>query len=386
MRIGAALSRTRESDLAAVEAADAAAQGLGGEPCSLAVVFASPEHADHLADIGAAIETRLDPAVIVGAVAQGTVGPGVEAEEGPTVSVWCAAFDGGMALPVRTWSVQQPGGGLMVTGWPDTHPDNVTLLLADPFTYPATEVVGRIGRERTGHEIVGGLVTGGRGATRLLLGDHVYEDGAVGALLRDVDVDVVVSQGCRPVGEPLTVTRADQNVIEELAGEPAASRLQEMFAEADEDDRALMREGLHVGLVTDEYADEFSTGDFVIRGVLGADPETGGVAIGDLAEVGAVVQFQVRDAASADADLVERLAAHCADGHDAAGVLLFTCNGRGRRFFGRPDHDVTAIESALGAPVSGAFCAGEIGPVGDRSYVHGFTASLAVFRDGPDGP
>lgn len=379
MEVGAALSRTSEAGLAAAEAADAAAQALGSAPCGLAVVFASPSHGDDLADVGAAVEARLHPAVLVGGVAQGVVGPGTEAEDGPAVAVWCVSGDGRVEQ-FRTWAVPTPGQGMAVAGWPDTAEDDVVLLLADPFTYPAPAVVTQVGQERPGHRVVGGLVTPGRqGTSRLLLDDQVHDDGAVGVVLSGYDVDTIVSQGCRPIGEPFVVTRAEGNHLLELGGVPAAKRLHEIHESAADEDRRLMQQGIHIGIVADEYRDNFETGDFLIRAVLGADPDSGAVAVGEVVEVGRTVQFQVRDAASAHADLARHLDDY---GRTAAGSLLFTCNGRGRRFFDQADHDVTLVADRLTDRVVGAFCAGEIGPVGRRSFLHGFTASLAVFGGG----
>ncbi len=374
MQVAAALSRAGDGGIAAAEAADAVGARIG-VGCELVVVFATAEHADELASIAAAIEARLEPGVILGAIAQGVVGPGEEVETGPAVSVWAAALAGGQPQPFRAWSVRTPDGGIAVAGWPDPQLDEVTLVLADPFSFPATEVVTRIGEQRPGHRIVGGLVSGGAGRSRLLLDDRVHEDGAVGVVLPAAAVRTVVSHGCRPVGMPLTVTGAERNRILELAGEPATARLQTLLEEVDPADRELLRTGgLHLGLVMDQQQEHYLTGDFRIRGVLGIDPDAGSITVGDLIEVGQVVQFQVRDGRSATDDLQRRLAGV----GPADGGLLFTCNGRGRGLFGVPDHDVTMVGRALGGPVAGAFCAGEIGPVGDRSELHGFTASVVV--------
>ena len=127
-------------------------------------------------------------------------------------------------------------------------------------------------------------------------------------------------------------------------------------------------------MVVDEHRPEFGRGDFLVRGVLGADPDNGALAVGDHVEVGQTVQFHVRDAAAADEDLRALLA-----GTDAAGALLFTCNGRGRAFFGVPDHDAALLDRLLGPlPSAGAFCAGEFGPVGGRNFLHSYTASVAL--------
>jgi small ligand-binding sensory domain FIST len=190
----------------------------------------------------------------------------------------------------------------------------------------------------------------------------------------------LVSQGCRPVGPPFVVTLGEGNVIGELAGAPAADRVREVFDAADRADQTLMRQGLHIGIVIDEYADEHERGDFLVRGVIGADAATGAVAVGDRVRVGQTVRFHVRDARSADGDLrallddLEEL-----DGLSCVGALLFTCNGRGSGLFGVRDHDAGLISAALGgAPLAGFCAAGELGPVGSRSFLHGFTASVLI--------
>ncbi|MBW3579232.1 MAG: FIST C-terminal domain-containing protein [Actinobacteria bacterium] len=383
MQVGAATSRTAEAGLAAAEAADAAAQPLT-DGCRLAVVFTSPAHVDGLPPIAAAVRARLHPEALIAGVAQGVVGPGTEIEDGPAVSVWAAAWEGGEVRPFRSAVGRVDTGAVAVLGWPDTDEDDVTIVLADPHSYPAADVIAHLGRTRPGHRIVGGLLTPGHAPGRLLLAGpdsvEIHLDGAVGVTLSGVPVEVVVSQGCRPVGAPFVVTRAEGNVVFELGGAPAMERLRQIFAEVASEDRVLMQHGLHVGLVADEYRDRLETGDFLIRGVIGADEDTGTIAVGDHVAVGQTIQFQVRDAASAHEDLLAAVSRADRTG-PTAGALLFTCNGRGRRFFGEPDHDARTVADALTDHLGGAFCAGEIGPVGPRSFLHGFTASLAVFHD-----
>lgn len=375
MRTAAGLSHAPEGGIAAAEAADAVGQRLA-VGCDLVVAFIAPDHLDDVPSIVAAIEARLEPGVLLGAVAQGVVGSGEEVESGPAVSIWGADLDGRRPEPFRAWSMRTPEGGIAVAGWPDPDPEQVTLVLADPYSFPASEVVARIGQQRPGHRIIGGLVSGGPERSRLLLDDRIHEDGAVGVVLPAEGLTTVVSHGCRPVGHPFTVTAAERNRILELGGEPATDRLQQLVEEVEEVDRHLLRAGgLHLGLVMDHQQDEYDTGDFRIRGVIGVDPDEGVITVGDLIDVGQVVQFQVRDGASATEDLQRRLTG----AGPAAGGLLFTCNGRGQRLFGVPDHDVSLVEQELGGAVAGAFCAGEIGPVGRRSELHGFTASLLIF-------
>nr|MDP9006656.1 FIST C-terminal domain-containing protein [Actinomycetota bacterium] len=177
--------------------------------------------------------------------------------------------------------------------------------------------------------------------------------------------------------DPMTVTRGEHQIVYELAGRPALERVQELVASLDPSDLALVEQGLHVGRVIDEHKLDYGRGDFLIRNVLGADREVQAVAVGDEVDVGDTLQFQVRDADSADEDLRQLMASERADG-----ALLFTCNGRGSHLFGSADHDAGIISDALGGvPLAGMSCAGEIGPVGGRSFLHGFTASVALFRD-----
>jgi small ligand-binding sensory domain FIST len=179
----------------------------------------------------------------------------------------------------------------------------------------------------------------------------------------------------------MTITAAEGNVIEELASRPAIARIRQAIGELEPREQALAAEGLMLGIVIDENQPQYERGDFLVRPIIGADPDSGALALGEQVRVGQTVRMHVRDGATADEDLREALGARAralgADG--AAGALLFTCNGRGSHMFDVPDHDATALEDTLGAPAAGFFCAGEIGPVGGRNFLHGFTATIALF-------
>jgi small ligand-binding sensory domain FIST len=270
---------------------------------------------------------------------------------------------------------------MLVAGMPQIEgdADRVLVLLADPFTFPVDALLAQVTDDMPALRVVGGMASAARGpgGNRLVLDEMVTADGAVGALLpAGAPVTTVVSQGCRPIGDPMTVTRSEGQVVYELAGRPALERLVELLGSLSEEERALAQQGIHLGHVIDEHKAEFGRGDFLIRNVLGGDREAGAIAVGDDVELGATVQFQVRDAASADEDLRELLA-----GEHAAGALVFTCNGRGIRLFGQPDHDAEVIDAHVeGGATAGMFCAGEVGPVGGRSFLHRFTASVLLFN------
>lgn len=195
----------------------------------------------------------------------------------------------------------------------------------------------------------------------------------------------MVSQGCRPIGSPLIVTAAESNQIVELAGKPTLERLIDTLRSLDDSGRQLAQRGLQVGVVIDESRPDFGQGDFRVRDLLGIDQENGAIAIGDVIPVGTTVQFHLRDAGSADEDLRRLLEpGTLSAGGRPEDALLFTCNGRGRGLFGAPDHDISVLEQTHPEiAVASFFCAGEIGPVGGRNVLHGFTASTAVFTPEP---
>lgn len=371
-----ALSEHPDPAHAAADVTAVVGEQIGRSP-ELAALFVTPPHRDALAEIAGTVRDALQPGALLGAAAVAVIGPGREVEQMPGVSLF-AARSGSMIRAVHL-RAESGGEGWEIAGLPeDLGGVGSMILVPDPFTFPVHPLLAALRTDRPGLAVIGGLASAadGPGGNRLVIDDDVHADGAVGLLLGDdVSPGAVVSQGCRPIGQPYIVTRADGNLIYELGGRPALERLLTMIERLSPEDRTLAEQGLHCGIVIDEAKDEFRRGDFLIRGVLGADAAAGAVAVGDAVAVGSTVQFQVRDAASADEDLRELLT-----GRRARGALVFTCNGRGRHMFGTADHDATVIGEALGtSTVAGMFCAGELGPVGGRNALHGFTASVALF-------
>jgi small ligand-binding sensory domain FIST len=398
-RYAAALSRHPLPTQAVGEVAGEVLEQLGGESPDLVVVFCSPHLAGAAEDVADTLVELLHPEALVGAAMAAVIGDGAEVEDEPGLAVWAASLPGTAIRPLEL-RVEEAGATAALVGWPEAPdppgapgesdpvagiPDPATLLLlADPFTFPVEAVLDSLGHARPEVQVVGGLASAadGPGGNRLLLGRGAVTQGAVGVLLRGgAGVEAVVAQGCRTIGQPLTVTGADGRYLTGLGGRSALERLQEAVAALPPDQQEGAVRGLHVGIVAEEHRGEPRPGDFLVRNLVGARPEDGALAIGTPVEIGRVVQFMVRDPLAADRDLDDVLA-----GRDGAAALLFTCTGRGRRLFGVPDHDAAAVATALGpVPVAGAFCAGEIGPVAGRNHVHGFSASLALFPSGQEG-
>ena len=345
----------------------------------LALLFVTPPHGGALEDAAAAVQATLRPRVLLGCAAESVAGPGREVEATAAVSLWAAA-----GLPARPLRFEFGPGANEPDAWPDDASEaTALLLLADPYSFDAEGFFAWLSRHHPALPVIGGMASAaqGPGGNRLAGGPDVTSHGAVAALLGPgVDMVTVVSQGCRPIGRAWAVTRAEANVVYELASQPAVDRLMEM-AQRDLDEREVAivnAGGLHLGRVIDEHKADFGPGDFLVRNVLGADRSVGAIAVNDVVEVGTTVQFHLRDAVSADEELRHLLA-----GRRAEAALLFSCNGRGTRLFPAPHHDAAVLAAALDDPaVAGFFAAGEFGPVGGRNFLHGFTASMALFGTG----
>jgi small ligand-binding sensory domain FIST len=373
----------------AAELAATDALGRLDAPPDLAVVFVCGSDPDDTEVALLRASELCGAATTVGATsAAGVLGGGRGVEQTNAVSVWAACVPD-VSMRAFHLETMRTSESLAVLGLPERRAgDDSTLLLADPYSFPADGFVTRSNDTLPGLPLVGGLATGARGAgsTRLLLDQHVVDRGAVGVqLASDGAVRTMVSQGCRPIGPAMTVTAAQGNRLLELAGVPALTKLEDIVRRLGPDDQALITTGLQVGIAMDEYADDYGPGDFLVRGLVGVEQESDALVVGDLVEVGQTVQLQVRDAASAHDDLVRRLARLRAESEPDAesGALLFSCNGRGAGFFGRSDHDVAAVREGLDlGGVAGFFAAGEIGPVAGRNHVHALSASLLVLATG----
>jgi len=379
-RIAVGISESFDAVEAFADAAADAARGLDGAACDLCLVFAGAPHLGHAKWILSAVHDAVEPAHLIGCGAGGVVGAGREIEAGPGAVVWAASLPGA-ELATHRLEVEREGEGLAIRGLPDA-PGEAMFVLADPYSFPSEVLLRRVNSELPGIPVLGGLASANSGGSASLLRDgDVIDQGAVACSISGAQLLPCVSQGATPVGPEMTITASEGNVIFELAGRPAIARLRDAIGSLEPEQQALAAAGLMLGLVIDENKPEYKRGDFLVRPIVAADPEAQTIAVGERVSVGQTVRVHVRDGASADEDLRTALQAQteALGPAGAAGALLFTCNGRGSHMFDVPDHDAMAVNDALGAPAGGFFCAGEIGPVAGRNFLHGFTATLAVF-------
>jgi small ligand-binding sensory domain FIST len=365
-------------------------QQLNGETPDLSFIFVSHHHRGAFHELASQIQQRLKSKVLIGCAGESIAGGELEIENEPALSLWSAVLPEAKLIPFHLEFERTPDG-IVSTGWPtelESPPDDVraVFLLGEPFSTAVEPIIERLGVDLPGVPLIGGMASGGRGPGEngLFLNDEQVGFGAVGVLVQGgPHIETVVSQGCRPIGHNFIVTKSEGNLVQELGGKPAMDRLQEVFVDLPERDQELVQKGPHLGIVMNEYQEKFELGDFLISNVVGVDKKSGAVAIGNRVRVGQTVRFHVRDAQTAHEEL-HALLARCVDNSETApaAALLFSCNGRGTRLFPGANHDAGSIQKRLNTvPLTGFFAQGELGPVGGKNYIHGYTASIAVFRD-----
>ena len=379
MKWSSAVSRSSELEQAIDEVAERVSFELGSRSPDLAIVFVSAHHVRGYADVPRGLAAALASRVLVGCSAGGVIGGAQEIEEEPGLSLTAALLPGVDLEPFHLDNDETAP-----VSPPAKDPPHF-LLLADPFTFEAESFLRALDQRFPDSRKIGGLASGGGspGENVLYLGADVHRGGLVGvAMSGDIQLETIVAQGCRPIGEPMFVTRSQGNVLYGLDGNPPLEVLHHLFGRLDERDRELFRHSLFLGIVMKESAGVYRQGDFLIRNIVGMDPDNGTLAVGAVVREGTIVQFHLRDARTSAEDLEELL---LRQGGESAprpsGALLFSCLGRGRHLYGRPDHDTDAFRRHLGeVPLGGFFCNGEIGPVHGTTFLHGYTSSFGLFR------
>ena len=353
------------------------------------ILFASSFYAEHFPAILARVRESTGGALLIGCAGQAIIGKNQELEDVPALSLLALTLPDAILSPVRITqsTLESCETPLAWREHLDVQLDdaNAWLLFADPFHLEIEHLLDGLAGAYGECPVLGGLASSsdpGARQTHIFLNDEVFTDGGVGlALGGSYTLLPLVSQGCEPIGETWTITSVRDNLIRTISNRPAYDMLVETFKGLPHEVQQRAQRNLLVGLAADEYLDTFQRGNFLVRPLIGVERGTGALAIGALPRIGQTVQFQMRDARAADLDLIELLDQVSATlGHQlpVAGVLC-SCNGRGMGLFGTSHHDACAITRQLGDfPLTGLFCNGEIGPIGPRPFLHGFTASLAL--------
>ena len=389
MQFASAISREDQLEAAIDETLSTLAQQAPDLAADIVFVFATPHHLKGLADQLPDIQKRLDAPTLIGCTGGGVIGDRQEVERRSAFAMLTASMPGVSITPfhVEQSNVEALSGSYWQSRFDFAADDEPAfILLPDPFTIDAQKLLDSLNGAYPQRPVLGGLASGSQSASScaLFLNGQVVH-GAVGLGLKgDFTLRTVVSQGCRPIGEPQVITRCDNQVIYELGGRPALEVILALIETLSPADQRLARSALLMGRVIDEYKDKFERGDFLIRTLMGADSKSGAIAVGDVFRPGQTVQLHVRDAATAREDLhaLMRDVSQYLATQAASGALLFSCNGRGAHLYGEPDHDSRVVAETTGpVPIAGFFCNGEIGPIGNTNFLHGFTASIGIFQE-----
>jgi small ligand-binding sensory domain FIST len=362
---------------------------LGGKAVSLGLVFMTPRFFPHARQVLEILRLHARIPLLAGCSSQGLIVGSEEVEDSRGLALGLYSLPGAdlKAFHFTQEQVDEangPGYWQLETGV-EVQQTNGWLAFIDPFHLDSEAWLRSWNEAFAPLPIFGGLAGGefSEQSTQVYLDGEVFEEGGVVISIGgDVQLVGVTSQGCTPIGETWTLTKVEQNIIREIGNRPAYEVLAETFNQLPQDDQKQARGNLFIGLVVNEYLEEFHRGDFLIRNLLGADPRSGSIAVGALPRLGQTVQFQRRSAVAATEDMSELLGRTKTRLEKAVvfGACLCSCNGRGQNLFGHPHHDAHMVQQQLGPMgLAGFFCNGEIGPVGEKSFLHGFTASLALF-------
>ena len=391
MKWASALSEQTPLSNAIEECVSSVNQQLDGAAANLAVVFASFHYQEQFEDIPSLIRDQLDSPLVLGCSGGGIIGNGLEVEQQPALSITVANLPNVTLKAFHLQAENLPDLDAGPQTWEDLvqvvkSDDPQFILLADPYSFPAQNLILGLDFAFDQSAKIGGLASGAQqqGQNALFLEDQVFRSGAVGvAMSGNVVVDTVVAQGCRPIGKPMRITQSQRNLLGGLDGRPPVEVLRELFEGLNERDRGLMRTSLFLGVVMDGFIDEPRQGDFLIRNVMGMDDRAGVLSIGEVLKEGQLVQFHLRDAETSAEDLVAVLDRYAGENREnqAQGALLFSCLGRGQYLYGKSNHDTEIFQNKLGSvPMGGFFCNGEIGPVSGTTFLHGYTSSFGIFR------
>ncbi len=367
---------------------------LGTDSPDLLIAFVSPHFQSVYERVPELIHKHLKPKALIGCSALGLIGGGKEVEQERAISFTGALMPGVQVKSFHIEDDELPDLDDPPHFWEDlvgvaSHDEPDFLLLPDPFSFRIDVFVDGLDYAFSKAVKIGGLASGGTriGSHALFRDKSVHRTGLVGvAVSGNIVVDSIVAQGCRPIAKPLRVTKCHKNILFELDGKPAVHVLKEVIEDLSPRDQDLARTAIFMGVAMDEFKDHPGQGDFLIRNIVGIEPTSGALVIGEMLRKERTVQFHLRDAATSDDDLRFMLKRysdeHAKGSQKASGAILFSCTGRGQHLYGSVNHDSDCFQEYLGeVPLGGFFCNGEIGPVGGSTFLHGFTSSFGIFRD-----
>ena len=391
MKWASHLSTQNNIEACVDESVEAILSQMDGKSVDLTIIFVSPQFKDKYEEIPKLIRDRISSKHFLGCSGGGIIGGGKEAEQQAAFSMTCANLPDVEIKGIHTDTMKLPDQDTAPSVWRewlgvDVEKNPSFIFLADPFSFQGEEFLAGVDFAYPNSSKVGGLASGAQaqGGNALYLNDKIYNNGLIGlALSGNIGMDTIVAQGCRPIGEPVKVSKCDGTLLTGMDGQPPLELLQSVYEGLDENDKSLVQTSLFLGIEMDPLKDNPQQGDFLIRNIMGVEREVGGIQVGTLLREGQLVQFHLRDKAMSAEDLKLMLTRYKANKNfkNTSGALLFSCLGRGQYLYGKPNHDADMFRDHIGdIPLGGFFCNGEIGPVGKTTFLHGYTSSFGIFH------
>lgn len=391
MKWASHLSTQNNIEACVDESVEAILSQMDGKSVDLTIIFVSPQFKDKYEEIPKLIRDRISSKHFLGCSGGGIIGGGKEAEQQAAFSITCANLPDVEIQGIHTDTMKLPDQDTAPSVWRewlgvDVEKNPSFIFLADPFSFQGEEFLAGVDFAYPNSSKVGGLASGAQaqGGNALYLNDKIHNNGLIGlALSGNIGMDTIVAQGCRPIGEPVKVSKCDGTLLTGMDGQPPLELLQSVYEGLDENDKSLVQTSLFLGIEMDPLKDNPQQGDFLIRNIMGVEREIGGIHVGTLLREGQLVQFHLRDKAMSAEDLKLMLTRYKANKNfkNTSGALLFSCLGRGQYLYGKPNHDADMFRDHIGdIPLGGFFCNGEIGPVGKTTFLHGYTSSFGIFH------
>ena len=391
MKWASHLSTQNNIEACVDESVEAILSQMDGKSVDLTIIFVSPQFKDKYEEIPKLIRDRISSKHFLGCSGGGIIGGGKEAEQQAAFSITCANLPDVEIQGIHTDTMKLPDQDTAPSVWRewlgvDVEKNPSFIFLADPFSFQGEEFLAGVDFAYPNSSKVGGLASGAQaqGGNALYLNDKIHNNGLIGlALSGNIGMNTIVAQGCRPIGEPVKVSKCDGALLTGMDGQPPLELLQSVYEGLDENDKSLVQTSLFLGIEMDPLKDNPQQGDFLIRNIMGVEREIGGIHVGTLLREGQLVQFHLRDKAMSAEDLKLMLTRYKANKNfkNTSGALLFSCLGRGQYLYGKPNHDADMFRDHIGdIPLGGFFCNGEIGPVGKTTFLHGYTSSFGIFH------
>ena len=366
-------------------------ESLEGKQPDLIVGFPSEHHSEHFSELSQLVDQFFGNATFFGCSGAGVIGGGKEVEQVPSLAL-CAAYLPDVTISPFIFQEQDlPDGDSSPDDWYnlvqlDFADDPIFVILSHPSAMFCEDLLRGLDFAFPESKKIGGIASGylNDSQVSLFLDNELIQSGIIGICMTgDIQIDTIVAQGCRPIGSAMQVTECQQNILYKLNDQTPVEILRSLFPDLNEREKDLVQHSLFLGVLMDSFIEKPEHGDFLIRNILGIDSRQGAIGVGEFLHEGQIVQFHVRDGISSSDDLATALQKYVEFRHNPSGygALLFSCLGRGQQLYQVPNHDTKMFYENVGVmPVTGFFGNGEIGPVGDNTYLHGYTSSFGIFR------